>query len=225
MKAAKQAAKIPLTVKLTQNVTDMVEIAQAAKEAGADGLTIENGICAFAGVNIETGKPHLCAYGGYTGPAVKPIMMRHLSEVVRSVVIPISAVGGVNNYTDVIEYIILGATTVQVCTAVIWNDYEIITRIINDLHDWMNRKGYESFDQIRGIVLKEITSVEKVATYPARHAAISRERCTNCGLCQRVCMYRAVSEKRGARWADPKQCDGCGVCQQMCPSKAIVLEE
>ena len=225
VKAAKQAAKIPLTVKLTPNVTDMVEIAQAAKEAGADGLTIGNGIRSFAGVNIETRKPHLCAYGGYTGPAVKPIMMRHLSEVAQNVDIPISAVGGVNNYADVIEYIMLGATTVQVCTAVIWNGYEIITQIINDLHDWMDRKGYESFDQIRGIALKEITTVEEVAMRPARHAVINRERCTNCGLCQKVCMYRAMSEKWGARWADPKQCDGCGVCQQMCPSKAIVLEE
>ena len=224
VKAGKSAAKIPFTVKLTPNVTDMVEIAQAAKEAGADGVTISNSIRSFAGVDIETGKPYLRAYGGYTGPAIKPVIMRHLSEVARNVDIPISAVGGVNSYHEVIEYIMLGATTVQLCTAVMWNGYERITKIINDLNDWMDRKGYKSFDEIRGIALKDITTVEELAKLPAKHAVVDKDTCTNCGLCQKLCMYRAISERDGARWADPGKCDGCGVCQQMCPAKAITLE-
>lgn len=224
VKAGKAAAKIPFTVKLTPNVTDMVEIAAAAKEAGADGVTISNSIRSFAGVDIDTGKPYLRAYGGYTGPAIKPIIMRHLSEVARNVDIPISAVGGVNSYREVIEYIMLGATTVQLCTAVMWNGYERITKIVNDLNQWMDEKRYESFDQIRGIALGDITTVEELAKLPAKHAVIDKNTCTNCGMCQRICMYRAIGERDGARWADSAKCDGCGVCQQMCPAKAIVLE-
>lgn len=224
VKAGKSAAKIPFTVKLTPNVTDMVEIAQAAKEAGADGLTISNSIRSFAGVDIETGKPYLCGYGGYTGPAIKPIIMRHLSEVARNVDIPISAVGGVNSYREVIEYIMLGATTVQLCTAVMWNGYDRITKIVNDLNTWMDQKGYKSFDEIRGIALKDITTVEELAKLPAKHAMVDTDICTNCGLCQKVCMYRAISEKNGARYADVAKCDGCGVCQQLCPAHAITLK-
>ncbi len=224
VRAGKSAAKIPFTVKLTPNVTDMVEIAQAAKEAGADGITISNSIRSFAGVDIDAGKPYLCGYGGYTGPAVKPIVMRHLSEVARKVDIPLSAVGGVNSYREVIEYIMLGATTVQLCTAVMWNGYDRITKIVNDLDAWMEQKGYGSFDEIRGIALKDITTVEELAKLPAKHAEVNRDRCTNCGLCQKVCMYRAFSEKNDARYADPELCDGCGVCQQLCPVNAIALQ-
>lgn len=223
VKYGKAAAKIPFTVKLTPNVTDMVEIAQAAKDAGADGVTISNSIRSFAGVDIETGKPYLRGYGGYTGPAIKPIIMRHLSEVARNVDIPISAVGGVNSYREVIEYIMLGATTVQLCTAVMWNGYRHITKIINDLNTWMDQKGYRSFDEIRGIALKDITTVEELAKLPPKFADISPDVCTNCGLCQKVCMYRAISKKDGARWADRTKCDGCGVCQQLCPVHAITL--
>lgn len=223
VKAGKSAAKIPFTVKMTPNVTDMVEIAQAAKEAGADGLTISNSIRSFAGVDIETGKPYLCGYGGYTGPAIKPIIMRHLSEVARNVDIPISAVGGVNSFREVIEYIMLGATTVQLCTAVMWNGYSRITKIVNDLDAWMDQKGYQSFDEIRGIALKDITTVEELAKLPAKHASINPDICSNCGLCEKICMYRAITEKNGVREADPDKCDGCGVCQQLCPLHAITL--
>lgn len=91
VKAAKEASVLPLTVKLTPNVADMTQIAAAAKEAGADGITISNSIRSFAGVDIETGKPYLRSYGGYTGPAIRPIIMRHLSEVARKVNIPLAA--------------------------------------------------------------------------------------------------------------------------------------
>ena len=223
VKAGKSVAKVPFTVKMTPNVSDMIDIAAAAKEAGADGLTISNSIRSFAGVNIETGKPYLCAYGGYTGPAIQPVIMRHVSEVARNVDIPISAVGGVNDYRDVIEYIMLGASTVQTCTAVMWNGYGRITQIVNDLNKWMDQKGYSSFDEIRGIALKDITTVEKLAELPPTFAHIEPDLCTNCGLCEKICMYRAICEKDDKRIVETEKCDGCGVCEQCCPVKAITL--
>lgn len=223
VKAGKAAAKIPFTVKLTPNVTDMVEIAQAAKEAGADGVTISNSIRSFAGVDIETGKPYLRGYGGYTGPAIKPIIMRHMTEVARNVDIPISAVGGVTSFHEVVEYIMLGASTVQLCTSVMWNGYGHITKIVKDLDAWMDAKGYKSFEEIRGIALGDITTVEELAQLPAKYAQVDGEACTNCGLCEKLCFYRAISEGDGARVADAAKCDGCGVCAQMCPVKAIRL--
>lgn len=220
VKAAKETAKIPLTVKLTPNVASMIEIAQAAKEAGADGITISNSIRAFAGVDIEIGKPYLCAYGGYTGPAIKPIIMRHVSEVAKQVDIPISAVGGVSSYRDVIEYIMLGAVTVQLCTSVMWQGYALISKILSDLNGWMEEKGYTSFEDIRGMALGNITSVEELARLPAKHAVIDAASCIQCGICRRVCFYRAITDLYRVRY---DQCDGCGACEQWCPKKAVTL--
>lgn len=224
VKAAKAAATIPLTVKLTPNVADMVEIAQAAKEAGADGITISNSIRSFAGVDIETGKPYLRGYGGYTGPAIKPIIMRHLSEVAKNVDIPLAAVGGVNSYREIIEYIMLGATTVQLCTAVMWEGYPVITKILDDLNNWMDRKGYQSFDEIRGIALKDITTVEQLAKEEPKFAHIDPKLCVGCGKCEKVCLYRAISQNGKSYTVDQTKCDGCGACQMWCPVKAAVLQ-
>ena len=223
VKAAVAAAKIPFTVKMTPNVTDMVEVALAAQEAGAQGITISNSIRSFAGVDIETGKPYLRGYGGYTGPAIKPVIMRHFTEVAKAVKIPLSAVGGVTSFREIIEYIMLGATTVQTCTAVMWNGYGVIPKILNDLHTWMDMKGYQSFDEIRGIALPDITTVEELAKMPPKFAYIESEACVNCGICDNKCFYRAIAPGNGCRVVDQEQCDGCGLCAQMCPKHAIKL--
>ncbi len=127
------------------------------------------------------------------------------------------------SFREIVEYIMLGATTVQLCTAVMWNGYGHITKILKDLDNWMNVKGYKSFEDIRGIALKDITTVEELAKLPPKFASINSDTCTNCGLCEKLCFYRAISEKDGARFADRSLCDGCGVCQQMCPVSAISL--
>ncbi|ATW27672.1 4Fe-4S dicluster-binding protein [Candidatus Formimonas warabiya] len=220
-KAAKSVAKLPLTVKLTPNVSDMVEIASAVKEGGGDGVVISNSIRSFAGVDIETGMPLLRGYGGYSGPAIKPVIMRHLSEVARAVKIPISAIGGVMSFKEIVEYIMLGATTVQTCTAVMWNGYNIITKILKDLENWMDQKGYQSLDEIRGIALPHIAPVEELAKLPSKHAQIDPDKCNNCGTCMRVCFYRAISAGDNAHCVKETDCDGCGLCPQWCPTQAI----
>ncbi|MDA8333779.1 MAG: hypothetical protein M0Z41_02130 [Peptococcaceae bacterium] len=222
-KVAKSVAKRPLTVKLTPTVFDMVEVALSVKQAGADGLSISNSVRSFAGVDIETGKPFLRGYGGYSGPAIKPVVMRHLSEVARKVDLPISAIGGVMSFGEIIEYIMLGATTVQTATAVMWNGYGIISKWLKDLGDWMAKKGYKSIDEIRGIALPYITTTEELAKLPPLVAGISQDNCTKCGICERVCMYRAVSSIGGTYQVDKAACDGCGACVQWCPGGAVKL--
>lgn len=225
VKTAKSVARIPFTVKLTPNVSDMREIAKAAEEAGADGLTISNSIRSFAGVDIETGHPYLRGYGGYTGPAIRPIILRHLTETAKTVSIPISAVGGVSNFRDVIEYIMCGATTVQICTAVMWNGYDFVKKVLSDLNSWMEAKAYTSFDEIRGMALPEITTVEKLAEEPALTAVINAQKCVGCGICEKHCFYRAIEkDKNGTFAADRTKCDACGLCTQFCPKNAIRLE-
>lgn len=223
IKAAKAVSKVPFTVKLTPNVTDMVEVALAAQEAGADGITISNSVRSFAGVDIETGHPYLRGFGGYTGPAIKPVIMRHFAEVALAVDIPLCGVGGIMSFHEIVEYIMLGATTVQSCTAVMWNGYQVIPKMLKDLNNWMDQKGYENLDEIRGIALKDIATVEELAKLPAKFAEIDPDKCTNCGICARTCFYRAISEQGDVHVVDKGKCDGCGLCPQVCPVNAIVL--
>lgn len=223
IKAAKAVSQVPVTVKLTPNVPDMIEIASAAKEAGADGLTISNGVRAFAGVNIETGKPNQRACAGFTGPAIKPIVMRHVCEVAKNVDIPISAVGGVSSFKDIVEYIMLGATTVQTATTVMWKGYGIIGKMLSDLNDWMDKKGYCSVEEMRGIALNEITTIEELAKEPPKYASIKQDQCTSCGKCMTVCFYRAISRNGRKMVVDKLKCDGCGACTVWCPANAVTL--
>ncbi|GAI92512.1 unnamed protein product, partial [marine sediment metagenome] len=224
-KAVKKVTSLPVGVKMTPNVSDMVPIAQAAKDAGADFLTISNSVKALAGVDIETGKPYLPAYGGYTGPAIKPIIQRFVSEVARAVDIPISAVGGVCSWEDIVEYIMLGATTVQTVTAVIWDGYEVLEKLISGLSQFMERKGYNSIEDFRGIALPHITTVQKYAACPPNHVTLEQEKCDDCGLCLKVCFYDALyTDRQGHLNTRPENCDGCGLCVETCPRQALSLK-
>lgn len=223
--AVKKVARLPVGVKMTPNVSDMVPIAQAAKDAGADFLAISNSVRSLAGVDIETGKPYLPAYGGYTGPAIKPIIQRFVSEVAQAVDIPISAVGGVRTWEDVVEYIMLGATTVQTVTAVMWDGYEVLSKLVNGLGRYMERKGYNSIGDFRGMALPHITTIQEYASYPRKWAVLERKRCQPCELCFRVCFYDALfSDSQGYPEIRRENCDGCGLCVQVCPRQALALQ-
>lgn len=182
-KAVKEVAHIPVGVKMTPNISDMVPVAQAVKDAGADFVTISNSIRSLAGVDIETGIPYLPAYGGYTGPAIKPIIQRFVSEVAQAVDIPISAVGGVRTWEDVVEFIMLGATTVQTVTAIMWDGHAGVTNLVNGLREFMERKGYNSIEDFRGIALPYITSIQEYASYPPKHVVLA----TGYAPCQVAC--------------------------------------
>lgn len=224
VKAAKSVAKRPLSVKLTPVVADMVPIAQAAEEAGVDAISISNSVRSFAGVNIDTGKPILRAYGGYSGPAIRPIVMRHLSEVARAVKVPLSAIGGVSSWRDVIEYMMLGATTVQMATTIMWNGYAKVQEILKGLETFMDEKGYQSFDEIIGCALPYITTTEALAKEPALQAYIDEDKCNNCGICHPKCFYDAIHWDGDRTWTNPENCDGCGLCVVWCPKEAIALK-
>lgn len=224
-KAVKAATKLPVGVKMTPNISDMVPVAQAVKDAGGDFVTISNSVRALAGVNVETGKLYLPAYGGYAGPAIKHIIQRFVSEVARAVDIPISAVGGVRTWDDAVELIMLGATTVQSCTAILWDGYERITKLVNGVRDFMERKGYNSIEEFRGIALSQVIPIQDYAANPRKRVVLERKKCNNCGLCLKVCYYEALyADSQGQLQITPENCDGCGLCADTCPRHALALQ-
>src|ERR1700681_1521073 len=160
----KEAAKTPVIVKLTPNVTDITRVALAAEKGGADALSLINTVNSLMGVDLDTFTPRpnvggKSSHGGYCGPAVKPIALNMVQEVMsdREAALPISGIGGIANWKDAAEFILLGSGTVQVCTAVMHYGYRIVEDMIDGLTNWMGEKGFRSVQDFRGLSLPQVT--------------------------------------------------------------------
>ncbi len=155
VQSVKKSVKIPVFVKLTPNVTDIVEIARSAEDVGADALTMINSLGPGMRIDIETGNPILNnKFGGLSGPAVKPIAIRCIYEVYDSVDIPIIGVGGIRNYEDVIEFLYAGASCIQIGTSIMYEGMDIFGKILTGLERFMDDKGYGSVNGMVGIAHK-----------------------------------------------------------------------
>ena len=131
----RRAARRPLIVKLSPNVTRIEPAARAAAEAGADALSLVNTFIALA-IDAQTRRPRLGnGFGGLSGPAIKPIAVRMVYEASKSVQIPVIGMGGISTAADVIEFMLAGATAVQVGTASYW-DPRATEKIVGELARW-----------------------------------------------------------------------------------------
>ena len=145
-----------MLVKLTPNVTDIRAIGRAAQAGGADGLSLINTINSIIGVDLDTLRPmpHVAgrgSHGGYCGPAVKPIALHmvHALAADPEIHMPISGIGGIQTWQDAVEFMLLGATSVQVCTAVMHYGFRIVEDMISGLEQWMIDKGFERTQRLR----------------------------------------------------------------------------
>jgi len=227
IKAVKEACPdIPLMPKLTPNVSDIAEIATACEEAGADAVAATNSVQAFVGVNVQTGRPILPAFGGYTGPAVRPIMLRCVAQIAQAVDLPISGIGGISTWEHAVEMMMLGATTVQVGTAILWDGYAVITQITDGIESFMEQQGYWCPEDFIGIALEHLITTEEMAKRPPMVPVLDRAVCTGCGKCKIVCGYDAIRilEDKTVEILT-ENCDGCGLCVEMCPHSALRLVE
>ncbi|MBF0412852.1 MAG: dihydroorotate dehydrogenase [Desulfamplus sp.] len=145
----RQCTSKHVMVKLSPNVTDIVQIAKAVEDAGADSISLINTLTGLA-IDSETFKPLLAnVTGGLSGAAIKPIALRMVWQVAKSVKIPVVGIGGISTATDALEFIIAGASAVQVGTAVLV-DPDCLERIIKGIGLFLKRKGFSSLDEIRG---------------------------------------------------------------------------
>ena len=156
VKAVKDAVDVPILAKLTPNVTDISEIAVAAEEAGADGLTLINSLGPGMKIDIVTGNPILAnKFGGMSGPAIKPIAVRCVYDAFAATDIPIVGVGGIRNYADVIEFLYAGASAVQIGTSIMYEGPEIFGRITSDLEEFIEESEFDSINDMVGFAHKE----------------------------------------------------------------------
>jgi dihydropyrimidine dehydrogenase (NAD+) subunit PreA len=230
---AKEAARIPVIVKLTPNITDVTWAARAAKRGGADAISLINTINSITTVDLDTFAPRpdvagLSSHGGYCGPAVKPIALNMVSSCAQDpdVAIPISGIGGISGWRDAAEFIALGCTTVQVCTAVMHYGFRIVEDMIDGLSNYLDDKGLGSVDELRGRALPRVKKWEELDLNYKIIASVDQDKCIGCGLCYVACedgAHQSIAatkdESTGRTHVRIKDdtCVGCNLCSLVCP--------
>ena len=227
----REVAQKPFFVKLTPNVTDITWISKAVEKAGANGISAINTVQGFMGVDLETLEPKLnidgmTTYGGCSGTIIKPIGLRCVSQIRKSANLPILGMGGISNWSDAIEYIMLGSNAVQVCTEVMLNGYSIINNLKKGLIDYMEAKSFNSIEEMQGLIVKKITSHEKLNKTKILYPQIDADKCVKCGKCVTICDesgHKALKLENNKVEVLKDKCEGCSLCQYVCPQKSIIL--
>jgi len=190
----KEVARTPVLVKLTPNITDIRAIARAARTGGADGLSAINTINSITGIDLDTLTPRpnvggRSAHGGYCGPAVKPIALHLVQQITADPqgALPVSGIGGISGWREAAEFLLLGCTSVQVCTAVMHYGYRIVEDMIDGLSRWMDEKGFRTLDDLRGQSLPRVTDWQHLDLNHKIIARIHPDKCIGCDLCYVAC--------------------------------------
>lgn len=218
---------MPVFVKLTAEAVNPVYMAQKMKECGAAGLTVINRYSALE-LDIETGRPLLhSGYAGVNGPWMRPIMLKWVAKIAQAVDLPISATNGIWEWEDVVKSIMVGASTVQTCTALMYSSrgFRKIGDFVKGLESYMERKGYATIADLRGVTLPQIVTWDKVDRDSKAVSVVNHEKCTGCKMCRHWCFYDAITlDDDGIATIDATKCDGCGLCAALCPDDAIHME-
>jgi dihydropyrimidine dehydrogenase (NAD+) subunit PreA len=182
----------PVYVKLTSGVTDLSLIARAVQASGADGLCLIDSVEGIVGIDLETLEPlpsvqGYTSRGGFTGRAIKPIGLRCVADAAQATSLPIAGVGGIYDWRDAAEYLLLGATIVQVCTAVMELGFGIAEELSDGLSRWLAHKGFTSIHQVVGLCLPRLVEHDALPHGINVRAQIDLTRCIGCGRCYVAC--------------------------------------
>ena len=228
-RVVKDCVSIPVMAKMTPNITDMLPVAIAAKDGGADAISAINTLRAITEVDLDTFVPEPSIQGkgsisGYSGPAVKPIALRFIAEMAqcKNLGLPLSGIGGIETWSDAVMFLLMGATTVQSTTAVMRYGYRIIEDLTEGLEDYLAARGLDSAQSLIGLGLQNL--VDPSEHHQKMHviSKVDEEKCIGCGLCHIVCHDGANqamtfdTEKRKAK-VDEERCVGCLLCKHVCP--------
>lgn len=218
IRAAKDALDVPVFVKLSPHGQDMGHAARLAADAGADGIAAINSFGPVLSIDIETAQPVLggeTGHGWLSGPAIKPLAIRCVREIARAVDLPVIGVGGVTRGTDAVEFLMAGASAVQVCTAAILRGPSVFGRIAGELDGWLDAHGHASVQEIQGLALRQAMPERPLPPF------IESDACNDCGLCLTSCAYGAIHVVDGRIALEGEQCSRCGLCVTRCRRDAI----
>jgi len=255
-----EVAKMPVIVKLTPNISDIVMPARAAVAAGANSVSLINTLNSIISVDLDTLEitPNIGGkggHGGYAGPAVKPIALNMLASLGRDPIVagsklPISGMGGISTWSDAAEFLLLGASSLQVCTAVMHYGFRIVEDLCDGLSNWMDEKGFATISDVVGRSLHRVSDFNQFDLSFRAVARIDQEKCIRCNLCYVACNDTAhqcidliakdgnvvqpysydvrANGKEEAVTSRPsvhvreEDCVGCRLCYNVCPVEECI---
>ena len=223
-KEVASAVKIPVIVKLSQNTTNISKVAKAVKEAGGAGVTAINTVRGILGVDLENACPTLSTYGGISGEYIRPLGLASVATIAQTVDIPICGVGGISSAHNALEYMMLGASAVQVGTEVMVNGKDSIRKIVQELEVWAQNHKIKNISEVRGKALENLKAFDEMKFEPAISHANGVPCGENCDKCINACMYQAISRSGESIRIDRLKCTGCGLCTFICPAKKLKLD-
>jgi dihydropyrimidine dehydrogenase (NAD+) subunit PreA len=217
---------------LTPNITDIRDTARAAVQGGADAISMINTINSLIGVDLDTWRPipHVDgkgAHGGYCGPAVKPIALHMVADCARDpeIQVPISGIGGISTWQDAVEFMLMGATGVQVCTAVMHHGFRIVEDMIDGLNNYLEERNLSSVQELVGKSVHRYTEWGDLNLAYKVVARIDQEKCIRCNKCYIACEDAShqcidrIEEPSGSAKLVVREedCVGCNLCSMVCP--------
>ncbi len=228
--AEKYKPGLPVLIKLTPNVGDILPHGHAAQRGGADGVSLINTIKSIIGVDIDNFVPYprvqaQSTNGGYCGAAVKPIALHMVGQLARDpdFTIPISGIGGVATWRDAVEFILMGSSSVQVCTEVMLKGYRIVEDMIEGLTEYMATHGFETIDQMVGKAVPAYSEWGLLNLNYETVAKIDPDKCIGCYDCVAACRDGAhqcifpATDGTRVPTIDEDECVGCNLCEIVCP--------
>ena len=230
--AVKRGSKLPMMAKMTPNITDMVPVAKACLEGGADGIAAINTIKSVCNVDLnrKIGMPIVngkSSISGYSGKAVKPVALRFVQQLRDGIPgVEISGIGGIETWEDAAEFLLLGATTLQVTTSIMQYGYRIVEDMKNGLEHYMEEQGVDSLMDLIGVANANIIPAENLDRDYVLYPEFDTEKCLGCARCYVSCYdgaHQAISwdEENRKPSCDHNKCVGCHLCALVCPVKAI----
>jgi dihydropyrimidine dehydrogenase (NAD+) subunit PreA len=232
--AVKRAVSIPVMAKMTPNITDMTEPALYAKKGGADAISAINTVRGISEIGREDWVPRPNVFGkgaisGTSGPAVKPIGLNFIASMARcpELGLPLSGMGGIETWIDALEYLLVGATTLQVTTGIMHYGYRIVEDLIEGLSDYMLLRGLGRVTELIGMALPHLHETDKFDLDRQGIVQYDLNQCIGCGQCYIVCSDAAGqaiewnAKKRRPQLIEDK-CLSCMLCQMVCPVPGLI---
>jgi dihydropyrimidine dehydrogenase (NAD+) subunit PreA len=230
----KRTVNIPVIAKMTPNITDMREAAVYAKNGGADAISAINTVSGISEIGLADLVPRPNVFGvgaisGTSGPAIKPIGLRFIAEMAdcEDLRLPLSGIGGIETWIDALEYLLLGASTIQVTTGIIHYGYRIVEDMIEGLSDFMAAKQITKVADLIGIALPNLQTTNHFDLERQGVARYDLDRCVGCGQCYLVCRDAGgqalewnAAQRRPELIED--KCLSCMVCSFICPVNGLI---